>query len=649
MDIVETNAGSWADSGNLRPVFVALTARGAGLARRLAGELDGEWHATPRAVVDTEPSNEPEAVIDNVADHVRDLFLAGRPVVGICAAAILVRSIAGHAVSKHSDAPVLAVSEDGDVVVPLLGGHHGANRLAEEIAARTDGTAAITTAGDRALGLALDEPPEGIVLACDSKDVAKTLMAQFIGGAKARLTDDLPEELADLADAWRAWLEPVTAAEGEKALSTLHLTLKPGGGTQNSQTSRADCVFHPQRVCMGLGASRGCPEAEMQTLVEKGLAEAGVAPEAVLSVYSVDLKADEGAILAAASRLDHRLRVFTPERLEQETPRLTEPSGVVKREVGSHGVAEAAALAAAGSDGVLLLPKIKDAHSTMALALKADPATGDEGRHLGRVMLVGIGPGRSDWRTPEATSMIASADELVGYGFYIDLLGGLARGKSRRDFALGEEEGRCRYALEGAAKGKDIALICSGDAGIYAMGALVYELLERDPEEGGVGAAARRVEVVTAPGVSALQAAAARTGAILGHDFCAISLSDLLTPWELIERRVRAAAEGDFVVAFYNPVSSRRTIGMEKAKAILLEYRPADAPVVLATSLGRPEESIRHRGLGGLKIDEIDMMTVVVVGATTSRRIGHRGGVAVYTPRGYAKHLDRKPAERVKA
>ena len=634
-------ANSSADGSTPRPVFVALTGRGATLARNLSEEIGGEWHATVRAAGDAEP----HVVIDNVTDHIRDLFLAGRPVVGICAAAILIRSIAGHAVSKHSDAPVLALSEDGAVVFPLLGGHHGANKLADEIAAKTGGTAAITTAGDRAHGVALDEPPEGIVLSSEASDVAKTLMAKFLGGAKTRLTDDLPESLADLADTWRAWLRPITAAKGEKATFTLHLTLKPEGSKDNPE---ADCIFHPQRVCLGLGASRNCPEVEMQALVQKGLAEAGVAPDAVSGVYSVDLKTDEVAILAVADTLGRRLRVFTPERLEQETSRLTEPSEIIKKEVGSHGVAEAAALAAAGPDGALLLPKIKDAHSTMALALSVDPASGDEGRHPGRVMLVGIGPGRSDWRTPEATTMIAGADELVGYGFYIDLLGGLARGKQRRDFALGEEEARCRYALEEAAKGRDIALICSGDAGIYAMGALVYELLGRKSDDNGVGDAARRVEVTTAPGVSALQAAAACSGAILGHDFCAISLSDLLTPWEVIENRIRAAAEGDFVVAFYNPVSSRRRTGMEKAKAILLKHHPADTPVVLATSLGRPEESIRHRDLGGLEVDEIDMMTVVIVGASTSRRIGHRGGEAVFTPRGYAKHLDRA-SQRAKA
>ena len=195
--------------------------------------------------------------------------------------------------------------------------------------------------------------------------------------------------------------------------------------------------------------------------------------------------------------------------------------------------------------------------------------------------------------------MIAAADELVGYGFYIDLLAGLGHGKMRRDFALGEEEARCRYALEEAAKGRDIGHLF-GDAGIYAMGALVFELLARDDQHGGVTDAAKRVEVVTAPGISALQAAAARSGAILGHDFCTISLSDLLTPWEAIEKRIHAAAAGDFVIAFYNPVSRRRREGMARAKAILLDHRPDDTPVVLATSHGRPMRMIRYRRLADL-------------------------------------------------
>jgi cobalt-precorrin 5A hydrolase/precorrin-3B C17-methyltransferase len=262
------------------------------------------------------------------------------------------------------------------------------------------------------------------------------------------------------------------------------------------------------------------------------------------------------------------------------------------------------------------------------------------GRSRGRLSIVGIGPGQASWRTPEVSRLVSEAEELVGYGLYIDLLGPLAVGKERSDFPLGGEEDRCRFALEQAGKGKNVALVCSGDAGIYAMGALVFELLDRSEVQMGVSDAARRVEVVCSPGVSALQGAAARAGAPLGHDFCAISLSDLLTPREDILKRLKAAAEGDFVIAFYNPVSMRRRTLLAEARDILLQHRPPATPVMLASSLGRPEEHVRYRRLDALEVDEVDMLTVVLVGSSHSR-LAHLGtGPRMFTPRGYARKID---------
>jgi cobalt-precorrin 5A hydrolase/precorrin-3B C17-methyltransferase len=271
--------------------------------------------------------------------------------------------------------------------------------------------------------------------------------------------------------------------------------------------------------------------------------------------------------------------------------------------------------------------------ATAALALAPDPVAVLQGRARGHLAVVGIGPGASTWRTPEASRLIAEADELVGYGLYLDLLGPLAAGTIRADFPLGGEEDRCRHALERAGQGARVALVCSGDAGIYAMAALVWEVIDRRL----VSDAARRAEVVVAPGVSALQAAAARAGAPLGHDFCAISLSDLLTPREDILRRVKAASEGDFVVAFYNPVSRTRRTLLEEAKQTLLHHRLPDTPVLLAASLGRPDERLLHRTLGTLEVDEVDMLTVVLVGSTQTRALDTVDGRRIYTPRGYAR------------
>ena len=604
------------------PVFIALTKRGAKLAASLASDFNGEWHATRAAAEGAKPTQ----IIEHVSEHIRDLFLAKRPVVGICASGILIRAVASVMTSKHDDPPLLAMSDDGSVIIPLLGGHHGGNRLAQELAVKTGGIAAITTAGERAFGIALDEPPAPFVVA--DLEQTKTAMLRLIDGKRAKLTVDLPHDLDKRLDAvtkaWRHWLEPIADQKGELNFC---LTLAPHA------TIKADCVFHPQVVTLGLGASRDCPPEEMTELVDKELAKAKISPKAIKGVYSIDLKADEAAIIKQAERINKRLHLFTAEQLDKETPRLTSPSEIVKREVGCYGVAEGAALAAVGDSGTLLLPKTRSKNATMALGLGLSFFSS---RKRGKVMLIGIGPGQSAWRTPEASAMIASADELVGYGFYLNLLGSLAHGKVLREFALGEEEKRCVYALEEAGKGKDVAVICSGDAGIYAMGALIYELLAKDK----VSQAAKRSEIITTPGISALQAAAARSGAILGNDFCAISLSDLLTPYEQIQKRIHAAAQGDFVIAFYNPVSSKRKQAMIKAKEILLKHRPPNTPVVLARNLGRDDESITHRNLKDLSVDEIDMLTVVLVGSSASRSFTQGGEVKVFTPRGYAKYLD---------
>ena len=249
--------------------------------------------------------------------------------------------------------------------------------------------------------------------------------------------------------------------------------------------------------------------------------------------------------------------------------------------------------------------------------------------------MVGVGPGAKSWRSAEAEQLLREATDWVGYGLYLDLVSDLSQGVREHRFELGQEEVRARHALELAAEGRDVALVCSGDAGIYAMASLVFEVMDTGSSGAPVSDAAKRVEVVVAPGISALQAAAARAGAPLGHDFCAISLSDLLTPWEIIEKRLKAAAEGDFVVAFYNPKSRRRTSQLEHAISILKEHRPGSTPVIIAASLGRDDENIKTVTLDEFNTDEVDMLTVVIVGSSTTRRITRTDPARVYTPRGY--------------
>ena len=239
-------------------------------------------------------------------------------------------------------------------------------------------------------------------------------------------------------------------------------------------------------------------------------------------------------------------------------------------------------------------------------------------------------PARASWRTREAQALLDQADELVGYDLYLDLAGALPHQKLHRS-PIGAEQDRCRLALERAATGRNVALVCSGDPGIYALATLVLELVEHEPRPEW-----QRIEIVVSPGVSAMQAAAARFGAPLGHDFCAISLSDLLTPRAVIERRLEAAAAGDFVLALYNPASQRRRELLPLAREILLRHRPPETPVIVARNLGRQDETSRLTSLAQLDPAAVDMLSLVLVGSSTTRRVPRLHGPDwVYTPRGY--------------
>ncbi len=601
----------------MTPIFIALTGRGVETARRARDLIGGAVHV--KAGVAAEPADH---VFDDTASHLRGLFDNGRPMVGICAAGILIRVLAPLITEKGGEPPVISLSEDGASIVPLLGGHRGGNDLARALADALNGHAAITTAGDTMFGVALDAPPAGWTLA--NPDAAKPVMAALLNGTSARLEGHAP---------WLAKSRIPFSDDGDVRLVAT---------TQSIEDTGLTLIYHPQKLAVGMGCERDADPQEAIALLERTLAEAGLAPAAVALVASLDLKADEPAIHAAAERLGVPARFFSADRLEAETPRLQTPSEIVFREVGCHGVAEGAALAAAGSEGSLVVAKQKSARVTCAIAEAPDiidPAS--VGRARGRLAIIGVGPGAKDWLTPEARHLLETSDAAVGYALYLDLVANHIAHTERFDSALGAEEARVRQALALAAEGRSVALVSSGDAGIYAMATLAFECLDtRDIPD-----ATRRVEIVVVPGISAMQAAAARAGAPLGHDFCAISLSDLLTPWETIEARIRAAAEGDFVIAFYNPVSARRRTQLAEAKAILLHHRPPDTPVILARNLGRNGEAVTSVPLHALSIDAVDMLTLVIVGASTTRQVAAAGRTWTYTPRGYDKKRHADAAE----
>jgi precorrin-2 C20-methyltransferase/precorrin-3B C17-methyltransferase len=249
-------------------------------------------------------------------------------------------------------------------------------------------------------------------------------------------------------------------------------------------------------------------------------------------------------------------------------------------------------------------------------------------RGAGEVAIVGLGPAGPHWLTPEAQATLSGADDLVGYGPYLDRVP--VRPGQRRHPSDNRVEGeRARQALALADEGSRVAVVSSGDPGIFAMASAVLEALaDRGPS-------GRELEVRVVPGLSAMQAAAARVGAPLGHDFCVISLSDNLKPWSAIERRLDAAGAADLALAIYNPASRSRREQLERAREVMLRHRAPGTPVVVARDVGGPDEEIAVTSLADLDTSRVDMRTLLIVGSSTTRVVANGAVPHVYTPRRY--------------
>jgi cobalt-precorrin 5A hydrolase/precorrin-3B C17-methyltransferase len=376
------------------------------------------------------------------------------------------------------------------------------------------------------------------------------------------------------------------------------------------ETAEREAVLRPPTLVVGVGASKGAPVEEVLGLVRDALREAGLSAASVAELATVDAKAEEAGIVEAARRLGVPLVTYSAGELAGVD--VPNPSDAPLAAVGTPSVAEAAALVGGGE---LLVPKRKSAASP---AMATCAVVRRPGR--GRLAVVGLGPGARDLLTPRAKAELRRASVLVGLDQYVDQIRDLLRPGTRiLESGLGAEEERARTAVEEARKGQAVALIGSGDAGVYAMASPALAEASDD------------IDVVGVPGVTAALAAGAILGAPLGHDHVSISLSDLHTPWEVIERRVRAAAEADIVVTFYNPRSRGRDWQLPKALGILAEHRAPQTPVGVVRNASRPDESSRLTTLGTLDPATVDMMTVVTVGNTATRDIAGR----MVTPRGY--------------
>jgi cobalt-precorrin 5A hydrolase/precorrin-3B C17-methyltransferase len=496
-----------------------------------------------------------------------------------------VRIVAPLLTDKDRDPAVVCVDEGGRFAVALVGGHAGgANALARQVGGLLDAEPVLTTATDSAGCIALDTLP-GFET---TGDVA-AVTAAMLDGRLPRVSNDL------------GWPLPVGLTGGDAperiVVTDRRVAAEPGV-----------VALHPPSLVAGVGASTGAPARAVSDLLAAALDDAGLARASVAEIATLDRKTSEPGLQA----LGLPLRGFTAEALREVA--VPTPSAVGADAVGTPSVAEAAALLAAGPDAELVVPKQANGVATVAIARRARPA--------GRLRVVGLGPGTPALRTPAAETAVRHAQVVIGYGPYVDACADLLQPHHEVVRSpIGEEVVRAKQALAEAAGGREVALVCSGDPGVYAMASIALELAADAPG----------VEIETVPGVTAALAASAAVGAPLGHDFATISLSDLLTPWEAIEARIRAAAAADFALALYNPRSERRTWQLDAARQILLAHRAPSTPVAVVTDATRADEHVRVTTLAELDPSDAGMTTCVLVGASTTRVVDGR----VVTPRGY--------------
>lgn len=631
-----------------RPALIAITRRGVEAAVTIR-----ENHWTEAAIYalshrSGEKNRDHGAISwleSSLAESVPEILRQHDPVVFFAALGVTVRLIAGHLRSKREDPAVLAVDEGHRYVLPVVSGHlGGANRWAEELALLLKAMPIITTASDalgvvpvdilgRDWGFKVESDPETLTrLAGDMVDGLPLALVQECGSRAWReCYTPFPEHVETL-ERWQL-------ADPDRHRGLLWISRAAIPESMRQTWAGRLVVYRPPKgqgeaLAVGLGCDKGCSAATVEEGLRLALQRCFLDESAIKVLATIDVKRHETALLAVAERLQRGLVFYTAGELAEI--KVPNPSSTVLQHVGTPSVAESAAirLAQGGADDLVVekfgFRGADGKHCTVAIAQMTPPvASLYDGLAKGVLYLVGIGPGDHGQLTQRAFKVLSECECIVGYKTYIKLLGNLTQGKEIVGSAMRQELDRSMEACRRAALGQRVAMISSGDVGVYGMAGPTLEMLLTMGLKDRV-----RVEII--PGITALVSAAARLGAPLTHDFAAISLSDLLTPWSVIENRLTAAAQGDFVTALYNPRSGRRTTQIERARDIFLAHRSASTPVALVTACYREQETVVLTDLEHMTEHEIGMQTTVLIGNCSTFI---RGGWMV-TPRGYGDKYD---------
>lgn len=510
----------------------------------------------------------------------RDLYQHNTPIIALCAAGIVIRTLAPLLLEKGAEPAVLAVAEDGSAVVPLLGGLGGVNVMAREIAAGLQVTAAITTSGELRFGTCLLNPPSGYALA--DLELGKRFVSDLLAGHSVRIEGEAP------------WLDQAQLPEDPQAQRSIHVS------SAEREVSANELLIYPRSVAVAVTAD----VADLPSAVRKALQQAKIALQSLACLVAADSE------MASANLRDAALEL-----------------GVPLRFVAAQTDLEALALNAVPSASIVTA-------NNLAIAIAEQPLdVAHVGRPRGRLAVIGLGPGAAELMVPAVKAELARCTDVLGYETYVRMAGPFRDDQVQHCTDNREEMQRARHAFRLAAEGRSVIVVSSGDPGVFAMAAAVLEALHESDDP-----AWHSVDLEILPGVSASLATAAQAGAPLGHDFCVMSLSDNLKPWSIIEKRLDLAAEADLALAFYNPISKARPWQLGRALEIVAQHRTPETPVVLGRDIGRPGQTLRTTTLGALTPDQVDMRTMVLIGSSTTCTFPRAtGGDWVYTPRWYGE------------
>jgi len=609
--------------------IIAITARGVDLARHLkTGFPISHLYLWGKYAPDAASGEYP--ISPDLKETIARAFVEYRYLLLLMSTGIAIRMLAPLIKDKHEDPGVVVVDQEGIFAVSLLSGHLGrANTLTHQVAEYLGALPVITTASDIYGTISADILGRELGWKIENTQYLTRVSAALVNGEPVGIYQDAGENfqdiIAEVPTNLKVFLDLDELIQSGTKYALL-ITDRILDSCQSGRLPENTIIYRPRSLVAGIGCNRGIDSRTIEEAVNAVFIDNNLSTQSIRNLATIDLKQDEVGLQEYSIRNNLRVEYFNREQLGTAPVPSPASSGVL-RHVGVPSVCEAAAVIS--SHGQVVVPKTS-VNRAVTVAVARIPGGNILRNTRGKLFIIGTGPGDLAHMSFKARESILQSDVVVGYRTYIDLIRPLLVQKKVIATGMGSEVERMKTALDLAGKGKIVSVISSGDAGVYGMAGLMGEILAENPR--------KEIDIEVVPGIPSLASSAALLGSPLSNDFACISLSDHLIPREDIYKRIRLAAQGDYVIVIYNPRSRRRPDLLDEARNIILSYRKPDTPVGLVTNAFRKGQTVTITDLDAMTGFEINMNTTVIIGNSQTCSINNW----MSTFRGYHKKYEVK-------